>query len=440
VKDPLEEPGVEVNRRGAATAGLIVLAGLVALVVLRPSTLTALAIIAGIVTMVMLHECGHYLVAKRSGMKVTEFFLGFGPRLWSFRRGETEYGVKAIPAGGYVRIIGMTNLEEVDPDDDPRTFRRGSYRDRFLLTIAGVSVNVLIAFVLFFIVVAGEGRVVVGPNTTVSTVVTHSAASNAGFRDGDRIVSVDGQPISNWNGLKNAIESRAEEATTFTVVRDQQLVTLHATPARQSGKGFLGVGPGTQYRSVGVLGAVPQSFRSMWDITSATGSAFAHLVSPAGLSSYAKDFTSKSSSSTATAGSSSSGSSSSSSQDRPVSIIGIVTQGSTLVGGNVWALLWLLGAISLILPALRRWPRGRRRLRVGRVEGPGPRGPGRLPQADAADRGGPGPDRHPEPLRRVPRRPAGLRRLSASPAGHRACTRSPPARREHPARVAVGCS
>ena len=73
--------------------------------------------------MIMLHEAGHYVMAKRSGMKVTEFFLGFGPRLWSFRKGETEYGVKAIPAGGYVRIIGMSNLEEVDPEDEPRTYR-----------------------------------------------------------------------------------------------------------------------------------------------------------------------------------------------------------------------------------------------------------------------------------------------------------------------------
>src|SRR6184192_1161829 len=76
--------------------------------------------------LIMLHEAGNYFTAKRAGMKVTEFFLGFGPRVWSFRRGETEYGVKAIPAGGYVRIVGMSNLEEVDPADEPRTFRQGT--------------------------------------------------------------------------------------------------------------------------------------------------------------------------------------------------------------------------------------------------------------------------------------------------------------------------
>ena len=111
---------------GAATGILVAfLAALAALVVFVPGSRTPLLLVLGIVIMVMLHEAGHYSLAKRSGMKVTEFFLGFGPRLWSFTRGETEYGVKAIPAGGYVRIIGMTNLEEVDPADEPRTFRQG---------------------------------------------------------------------------------------------------------------------------------------------------------------------------------------------------------------------------------------------------------------------------------------------------------------------------
>ena len=77
-----------------------------------------------ILLMIFLHELGHFLTAKRAGMKVTEFFLGFGPRIWSFRRGETEYGVKAHPAGAYVRIIGMNNLEEVDPADEARTYRQ----------------------------------------------------------------------------------------------------------------------------------------------------------------------------------------------------------------------------------------------------------------------------------------------------------------------------
>ena len=91
-------------------------------------------------------------------MKVTEFFVGFGPRLWSFRQGETEYGVKAIPAGGYVRIIGMSNLEEIDPDDEPRTYRSATTANKLKVILAGVTVNLLIAFLLFFVVIVGNGE------------------------------------------------------------------------------------------------------------------------------------------------------------------------------------------------------------------------------------------------------------------------------------------
>ena len=71
---------------------------------------------------VMIHEWGHFTAARKFGMKATDFFVGFGPTLWSTRRGETEYGIKAVPAGGFVKIIGMTELEEIDPEDEPRAF------------------------------------------------------------------------------------------------------------------------------------------------------------------------------------------------------------------------------------------------------------------------------------------------------------------------------
>ena len=149
MKDPLEDASVDVDRRGASLILVAVIVGVVLLALLRPGSQDAIAIVVGIILMVMLHEAGHFIAARRSGMKASEFFVGFGPRLWSFSRGETEYGVKAIPAGGYVRIIGMSNLEEVDPADEPRSFRQGSYRNRFIVVMAGVTVNLLIAFLLF---------------------------------------------------------------------------------------------------------------------------------------------------------------------------------------------------------------------------------------------------------------------------------------------------
>jgi membrane-associated protease RseP (regulator of RpoE activity) len=346
VKDPLEEAGVDVTTRGAKATLWLILLGIAVLVIAKPSARYTMAIIFGIVAMVVLHEAGHYLVAKRAGMKVTEFFVGFGPRLWSFRRGETEYGVKAILLGGYVRVVGMTNLEDVDPADEPRTFRRASYLDRFLLTIAGVSVNFALALLLFFIVIAGQGLPFSNPTTTVDAVVAKSAAAQGGFQAHDRIVEVAGQPTASWDALKRAIESHGGIATTFVVERHHQLVTLTATPARQHGQGFLGVAPSqpVHYRHVGILDAVPESFRSFADLTAGTGRALAHLVSPAGVQQYSKNFTSNVPASSPT------------NANRPRSIIGIIDQGSSLVNGNPWALLWLLGGISLILALFNLLP------------------------------------------------------------------------------------
>src|SRR4051794_13089962 len=169
--------------------------------------------------MILLHEAGHLLVAKHTGMKVTEFFVGFGPRLWSFRRGETEYGVKAIPAGGDGRIIGMTNMEEGKPPDEPRPFPQAPPRKRPATLPRGVTVNLIIAFVLFFVVIAGQGRVYDGPSTTVERIVAGSAAHEAGLLTNDKVVAVNGKPVDNWDDLKAVIERNGGTAITVTVLR-----------------------------------------------------------------------------------------------------------------------------------------------------------------------------------------------------------------------------
>jgi membrane-associated protease RseP (regulator of RpoE activity) len=338
VKDPLEEASVDVDRRGAGLVLLAVVAGLIGLAIVRPGARDALAIVFGIILMVMLHEAGHFIAARRAGMKASEFFLGFGPRIWSFRRGETEYGVKAIPAGGYVRILGMSNLEEVDPADEPRTFRRGSYKNRLIVVLAGVTMNLLLAFLLFFVVIAGQGRVADGVSTTVRQITPGSAAAAAGLQQGDKIVAVDGQRIAGWEQLKAAIESRGGETTTFTVVRDGLRIPIEATPKTRAGQGFLGVAPTTVFRDVGILEAVPESFRSMGDITVGTAEGIGRIFSPEGVEQYSKNF-----------GSNAPKAGTPEADERPRSLVGIVDEGSQIIDGNIWALLWLLGGISLVL-------------------------------------------------------------------------------------------
>ena len=110
-----------------------------------------------LIVIVMLHELGHFATAQWSGMKVTEYFVRFGPRLWSVRRGETEYGVKAIPAGGYVRITGFTVLEDVAAEDEPRAYRQQPFWKRIIVGSAGSAMHFIIAFVLALISVFAFG-------------------------------------------------------------------------------------------------------------------------------------------------------------------------------------------------------------------------------------------------------------------------------------------
>ncbi len=107
---------------------------------------------------IMLHEFGHFVTAKKFRMKVTQFFVGFGQTLWSTIRGETEYGVKAMPAGGFVKIVGMTALEDVDPADEVRSFRRQPGWQRMIVLAAGSFMHFLLAFVLLFILAVGIGQ------------------------------------------------------------------------------------------------------------------------------------------------------------------------------------------------------------------------------------------------------------------------------------------
>src|ERR1700751_548755 len=172
---------------------------------------------------VMLHETGHFVTAKKFGMKVTRYFVGFGPTLWSIQRGETEYGIKALPLGGFVKIVGMTSLDEVEPEDEARSFRREPGWQRLIVLAAGSFMHFVIAAVLIFGLALGIG--IENDNTTqlgtVSTCVAKnttqlnkgtcaasdpaSPAKLAGLRVGDQVTAFNGVPVSNWNQLGNGI-------------------------------------------------------------------------------------------------------------------------------------------------------------------------------------------------------------------------------------------
>ncbi|HEX7521420.1 MAG TPA: site-2 protease family protein [Acidimicrobiia bacterium] len=343
MKDYLDEASEDVSPRRAAAVGGLILLILVVISIVRPSIRGSIELIVGIVLVVMLHELGHFVTAKRAGMKVTEFFLGFGPRIWSIKRGETEYGVKAIPAGGYNRIIGMSNLEDVDPADEARTFRQAPFKDRIVVVLAGVTVNFVLALLLFFAVVVGHGLPYA--TSTLNTISGKTPAASAGFEPGDRIVAIDGRRVSTWGQITDAIEPNAGRVLTFTVVRHGQPVTMTAKLTRNprnNSIGFLGVSPDVGFKQYSVPAAVPQSFVLTGSVIKQEVGFFQHLFSPTGVKQYSKNFTSSSSSSGS--------STSSATQDaRPVSLIGIVDRGGALIGNDIWALLALLALINLVL-------------------------------------------------------------------------------------------
>jgi membrane-associated protease RseP (regulator of RpoE activity) len=162
-------------------------------------------------------------------MKVTEFFVGFGPRLWAVQKGETTYGVKALPLGGYCRILGMTNVEEVDPADEPRAYRSSSTWRRLSVVCAGSFVHFLLAFVMLVVLFVGPGDIgnlitnppASNPIAAVDSLTSgKSPAQLAGLRSGDQIEAVDGRHFSGWEEMTAFLRARPGKMVTLTVRRD----------------------------------------------------------------------------------------------------------------------------------------------------------------------------------------------------------------------------
>jgi membrane-associated protease RseP (regulator of RpoE activity) len=209
--------------------------------------------------MIFMHELGHFVTARLTGMKATEFFVGFGPRVWSFTRGETEYGIKAIPLGGYVKILGMTNVEAIDdPADEPRTYRQQSYPRRILVASAGSIMHMIMAFVCFASVFSGFGQRVetidglkVGSFGPVGAEA--SPAEKAGFKVGEVLLSVNGKKVEITNGqsevtsnLSDLLKGTAGKDVVFevgeTVGYTKRSVTVRPAVDPDTGAARIGVG------------------------------------------------------------------------------------------------------------------------------------------------------------------------------------------------------
>ena len=248
---------------------------------------------------VMLHETGHFVLAKKFGMKATRYFVGFGPTIWSTFRGETEYGIKALPLGGFVKIIGMHSLDEVeDPADEPRSFRRHPAWQRILVLCAGSFMHFVLAFLLIFGLALGIG--IENANTTQLGTISPCVAANvtkldngtctasdkaspaklAGLRQGDQVIAFDGKPAGNWNQLGDAIRRVPPGApVTITVKRDGQTLTRHTTLAAVNGRsgGYLGIAPTVVFQVANPVQAIQYAGSAFGQVIAGSAKAVAAL-------------------------------------------------------------------------------------------------------------------------------------------------------------------
>ncbi len=345
MRDPLAELEVPAKR---TALGFAVVAGLaVAGAVLAPKVAATVAVIVSLIVMIILHEAGHYVMAKRAGMKVTEFFVGFGPRLWSFRRGETEYGIKPFVLGGYCRIVGMNNIEEVPPEDEGRTYRSKPFHQKLGVAVAGSTVHFMIAIVLMFFVLAFAGN----PNdarltTTIAGISHPSAAAKAGLRAGDKIVAIDNKPVTSWTAVRDAVR-QYDNGMLLTYERDGHRQTVSVTPERDpaTNRPMLGVSSKIALPKTSLPAAVAGSFRETARVGQLSVQALGRVFSPSGVHQYTNQLSGRTGSNSGTASSGgTSGSSGNSSDDakvRFVSPIGIARYAGQAVQAG-WVSVFLL--------------------------------------------------------------------------------------------------
>jgi regulator of sigma E protease len=248
----------------------------------------------GFVVLIVVHEAGHFAAAKAVGMRVERFFLFFPPKLFSVRRGETEYGVGAIPAGGFVKITGMNPDEELPPEIADRGYYHQPVWKRIVVIGAGPAVNIALAFVIFFFLALGARDIV----NRVGEIDSGSPAA-AHLKPGDRIIAVDGkrfpdagidQRLTRFGDVvashkcagKQTDGCRAQTPVTLLVSRNGETRRIVATPRYDSelGRARIGFSYGSTPANLSASEAAGRSISFMWEVSSKTVSVIARIVDP----------------------------------------------------------------------------------------------------------------------------------------------------------------
>jgi membrane-associated protease RseP (regulator of RpoE activity) len=308
---------------------------------------------------VMGHEFGHFITAKRAGLLVTDFFVGFGPIIWSTTRGETRYGVRALLLGGYVKVPGMTWGTPVDPAIESRTYREASYPKKVLFASAGSIMHLIMALALAWASLAFIGV----PSSTHVGVLAfdawqghkENAAQLAGLRVGDQIVKVDGVTITNETQLANLVHHSAGKRLTLLVDRDGRDLTLHATPVsgttiKEDGEslssgGYIGIQVGDLSVHESALAAVPHAVTQIGNTIDEAAHALVHVFSPGEFSSLFHQVASPAAATNVK-----------NEDTRPVSIVGVGRIAVEAANAGAGQLIAILVAVNIFVGVLNMLP------------------------------------------------------------------------------------
>jgi regulator of sigma E protease len=249
-------------------------------------------IFLGFCLLIMLHEAGHYVAAKATGMRVERFFLFFGPTLWSFKRGETEYGVKAIPLGGYVKITGMNPEEEIPPEAAHRAYYRQPVWKRIVVIAAGPLVNIVLAFAILFAVYMTSFQ---QTDQSVGEIRSGTPAATV-LRPGDEIVAVEGRRFQGLSleerltrfgklvGRHECAGGNVNGCTAATPVRLQirrngtpQTISVRPEYDKEAGRALIGFSYGSKPADLSTGAAASEALDKMWMVASGTFHVFAHI-------------------------------------------------------------------------------------------------------------------------------------------------------------------
>lgn len=236
---------------------------------------TFLAIILVFGLMVTVHELGHFIVARRAGIKVLEFAFGIGPKLFGIQGKETLYSVRIFPLGGYVRFLSAEEIEEdkkVSQEDIyHRSFESKTIWQKMSVIAAGPIMNFILGAVLFIIIYAWFGVPVASNENIIGEVIENKPAAAMGLAAGDRILAIDGIDTPDWTAVTKQIHAKPGEKMKFTIEKSVtgEIITLEITPEydQQSGRGLIGIVPQVSNQKVSVIQSAKLGLQQTADFT-----------------------------------------------------------------------------------------------------------------------------------------------------------------------------